>query len=69
MNNAQLELSLSNRRVGQLPLASRGRATSSWWFQRMRQIVDRAWDWQARPPARPEQIWLPGTHRQVDVSL
>ncbi len=29
------------------------------WFQRMRQIVDRATDWQPCPPPRPEQIWFP----------
>ena len=30
-----------------------------WWFDRMRQIVDRATDWQPVPPARPVQIWFP----------
>ncbi len=32
---------------------------AQWWFQRMRQIVDRATDWQPAPPARPVQIWFP----------
>ncbi|MFO1476255.1 MAG: hypothetical protein U1F98_06340 [Verrucomicrobiota bacterium] len=31
---------------------------AQWWFDRMRQAVDRAFDWQPAPPARPEQIWL-----------
>jgi hypothetical protein len=31
----------------------------------MRQIVDRAIDWPAATPPRPEQIWFPGSHRQV----
>jgi len=29
-----------------------------WWFQRMRQVVDRACDWQPTPMPRPEQIWF-----------
>jgi len=70
MINAQLELSLGNPRVTQSSLASRHPSTfsSRWWFQRMRQIVDRAFDWQPAPPARPEQIYFPGTHRQVSVN-
>ena len=35
-----------------------------WWFQRMRQLVDRATDWEPAPPPRPEQIWFAGTVRQ-----
>jgi hypothetical protein len=70
MNNAQLELSLGNHCAMRLPRASRPPATftSRWWFDRMRQIVDRAFDWQPAPPPRPEQIWFPGTHRQVSVN-
>ena len=70
MTNAQLELSLGSVRVAQLARASRPPSTlsSRWWFRRMRQIVDRALDWQPAPPARPEQIWLPGTHRRVNLS-
>ena len=70
MNNAQLELSLDNHCAMRLPRANRPPAayTSRWWFERMRQIVDRAFDWQPAPPPRPEQIWLPGTHRQVSVN-
>ena len=30
-----------------------------WWFERMRQIVDLAIDWQPSPPPRPVQIWFP----------
>ena len=28
------------------------------WFERMRQVVDGAWDWSSGPPAKPEQIRL-----------
>jgi hypothetical protein len=29
-----------------------------WWFAQMRHAVDRATDWHAAPPARPEQTFL-----------
>lgn len=32
---------------------------AQWWFHRMRQIVERATDWQPAPPPRPVQIWFP----------
>jgi hypothetical protein len=70
MMTAQMELSLGNQRMAESPRAN-GRAparASRWWFQRMRQVVDRAFDWQPAPPPRPEQIWLPGTHRRVSVN-
>jgi hypothetical protein len=71
MNDTQLELSLSTPRAIQSP-RRKHRPTaygSRWWFQRMRQIVDRAFDWQPAPPPRPEQIWFRGTQRQVSVNL
>jgi hypothetical protein len=70
MTDTQLELSLGNQRVSPSPQANRkaSASTSSWWFYRMRQIVDRAFDWQPAPPARPEQIWFPGTHRQMGAN-
>jgi hypothetical protein len=40
-----------------------GRA--QWWFHRMRQVVDRAIDWQSAPTGRPEQIWLPEPRREL----
>jgi hypothetical protein len=70
MTDTQLELSFGGPRVTQ-PLRP-GRAsspfTSRWWFHQMHQIVDRAFDWQPAPPARPEQSWLPGTHRPVSLN-
>ena len=29
-----------------------------WWFQKMRQVVNSACDWQPAPPPQPEQIWF-----------
>jgi hypothetical protein len=70
MTDAQLELSLGNPRATQSPHANRRPSTfnSRWWFQRMRQIVDCAFDWQPTPPPRPEQIYFPGTHRRVSLN-
>lgn len=70
MNNAQLELSLIKPSTRRGPQRSRSprmqRAT--WWFSQMRQIVDNAMTWEDTHPPRPEQIYLPGTHRQVQLS-
>jgi hypothetical protein len=70
MNTTQLELSLGKQRIQpSLRVNHRRSAFSSrWWFERMRQVVDRAFDWQPAPPPRPEQIWFRGTHRQVRLS-
>ena len=70
MIDTQLELSLSSPGATQSPRTSRHPSayTSGWWFQRMRQIVDCAFDWQPTPQPRPEQIWFSGTHRQVSVN-
>ena len=61
MNNAQLELSFVNRRARRSATVTRRSSIHNpqWWFQRMRQIVDRALDWQPTPPPRPEQISFP----------
>lgn len=64
MYDAQLEMSFGT--AGRQPTRRQRRLNrAQWWFQRMRQMVDRAVDWQAAPLPRPEQIWLPGTSRQV----
>ncbi len=63
MFDGQMELSFGN--AGSSIRRRRRLSRSQWWFQRMRQVVDRAMDWQAAPPPRPEQIWLPGTCRQA----
>jgi hypothetical protein len=33
----------------------------------MRDIVERAMDWEATGEPRPEQIWIPGASREVKV--
>jgi hypothetical protein len=70
MTDTQLELSLGASRMTQSPRTNRSSSpfTARWWFNQMHQIVDRAFDWQPAPPARPEQTWFPGTHRQVRVT-
>jgi len=68
--DAQLELGFGSSRLTHPPRTNRPPApfTSRWWFQQMHQIVDRAFDWQPAAPPRPEQTWLPGTHRPVSIS-
>jgi hypothetical protein len=70
MTVAQLELSLGGVHVAKLPRANRHPSplTSNRWFQRMRQMVDCAFDWRLAPLDRPEQIWLPGAHQRVSVN-
>jgi hypothetical protein len=73
MYNAQIEMSFANRRTCQsITRRQRRLSRAQWWFQRMRQVVDRATDWRPVPAPRPEQIWLPGArhanleaHQQV----
>jgi len=63
--NEQLELGFNGVR---LPATARGRkgrvARASWWFAQMRDIVSRAVE-TAEP--RPEQIWMPGATREVEI--
>lgn len=58
MLDRQLELGLANARPS-LKHRQQRQNRARWWFDRMRQAVDRALDWQPIPPARPEQTWLP----------
>lgn len=56
MSNGQLELTLANERGNRQP-SRRPRPTrhAHWWFVRMREVVDRALDWQAAPPPPQER--------------
>jgi hypothetical protein len=65
MLDGQLELSFENGGGRRLSLRERRHGRAHWWFERMRRLVDRAIDWRACPTPPPEQIWLPGAHRQV----
>ena len=63
MHDAQMEMSFGS--TGRLVSRRQRRlARGQWWFQRMRQIVDRAIEWQPAAAPRPEQIWFAGAHRQ-----
>ena len=68
MNNEQMELGFNGTKLA-APASRREQRTTrgAWWFGRMRQIVDRAMDWPTAGEPRPEQIWLPGSSRQVRV--
>jgi hypothetical protein len=68
MNTEQLELGLDQESRRALPRRGASRvARAAWWFAQMRQIVNRAMDWPGSPQGRPEQGWLPHTHREVQV--
>jgi hypothetical protein len=70
MNNEQLELGINPdiRYRGTAAARRGGRITrASWWFTQMRTIVGRAMDWENAGQPRPEQIWIPGAHREVEV--
>jgi hypothetical protein len=60
MFDGQMEMSFGQaERMRRQHRQSRAR----WWFQRMRQVVDRAALWQPIPPARPVQIWFSTSDR------
>lgn len=68
--NNQLELGFNSdgQCQGANGLQPHGRiARANWWFARMRNIVENAMDWSAVAEPRPEQIWMPGTNREVKV--
>jgi hypothetical protein len=58
-----MELSLETAH-GFAHFAPRGRRQSraQQWFALMREVVDRAFDWQPAPEPRPEQAWFAATH-------
>jgi hypothetical protein len=63
----QLELGFNGmqRRIYGRPRARVTRA--QWWFAKMRAAVADAVNWQDETPARPEQIWMPGANRSLEV--
>jgi hypothetical protein len=40
-------------------------ARAKWWFAKMREAVENAW--QEQSPPRPEQIFLAGVNRSVEL--
>jgi hypothetical protein len=71
MNNEQLEFGINGSKSllngNGHPVARNRQARAGWWFAQMRNIVSRAMDWEAAACPRPEQIWIPGAHREVKV--
>jgi len=68
VNNEQLELSIHGKQsTASAPAYRSRRARADWWFTQMRNIVSRAVDWETASVPRPEQIWMPGAHREVEV--
>ena len=66
--NEQLELGFNSVQIRADAAPREGRiARANWWFARMRTIVENAMDWSAAAEPRPEQIWIPGAHREVKV--
>jgi len=56
MEKEQLELSLDGTaKAIRMPRHGGRRLRARWWFERMRDVVDRAFDWGVVPPPRPEQ--------------
>jgi hypothetical protein len=58
-NQKQLELSLANaNRCPRVTQRKQKPNRATWWFGQMRQVVDRAFDWEPAPRFQPEQILL-----------
>lgn len=67
-NNGQLELVLNGvKPVTRLARRENRMARAAWWFGKMREAVNGAMDWSTANPPRPEQTFLPGAYRQVQV--
>jgi hypothetical protein len=55
----QMELSFEQSSLLRIQVARQRRLRRAhWWFEQMRQVVDRALDRTADLPARPEQVYL-----------
>ena len=59
LNQKQLELGLAGaNRCPRSVQRERRLNRANWWFTQMRQVVDRAFDWEPTPRFQPEQILL-----------
>jgi hypothetical protein len=69
MFNGQLELSFEATAYAQAGVERKlRRARAQSWFQRMRRVVDSAFDAAPRPLPRPEQVWFASSRRRVELS-
>jgi hypothetical protein len=58
-NQNQLELGLAGaNRCLRVAQRERRLNRANWWFDQMRQVVDRAFDWKPAPRFQLEQAWL-----------
>ena len=65
INQQQMELGLAGaNRCPRVARRERGLNGANWWFKQMRQVVDRALDWEPAPRFQPEQIWLTEAQKQ-----
>lgn len=64
--NEQMELGLAGLKISPAQHPNKI-ARANWWFTKMRETVANAMDWSATAEPRPEQIWIPGAHREVEV--
>ena len=64
----QLELGFNGMMQSRIYGRPRTRVTrAQWWFKKMREAVANAVNWQDEMPSRPEQIWMPGANRSLEV--
>jgi hypothetical protein len=67
-NNEQLELGFNGT---QSRIFGRRReqrvARAKWWFDKMRETVENAMDWQDQTPLQSEQTWMPGARREIHI--
>ena len=64
--NGQLELGFNGIQPRANAARREGRiARANWWFAKMREAVAGAMETAGQP--RPEQIWIPGANREVEV--
>lgn len=40
---------------------------AKWWFDKMRETVENAMDWQDQMPLQSEQTWMPGARREIHI--
>lgn len=64
MTNEQMELGFNAKLIHPLPRRESRAMRAKWWFGQMRQLVNNAVDWTARPEPRAEQAWLEISHRR-----
>ena len=62
MFDGQMEMSFA--RIGRVSSSRPRQTRARWWFNRMRQIVDRATVWHPVPSPRPIQIWFPTAEKR-----